>query len=113
VNRVNSRNDFGHDDSTINIVVVIIITIIVTVVTLARVTDERVLVISFPSPMHSLFHSRLNTSLFCKSFPLQPFFFFFSTDYMIPQTFTVTSERFRFHFFSFSVLHFLFVGSVR
>jgi len=26
MNRVNSRNDFGHDDSTINIVVVIIIT---------------------------------------------------------------------------------------
>jgi len=25
MNRVNSRNDFGHDDSTINIVVVIII----------------------------------------------------------------------------------------
>ena len=25
INRVNSRNDFGHDDSTINIVVVIII----------------------------------------------------------------------------------------
>jgi len=29
MNRVNSRNDFGHDDSTINIVVVII-TIIIT-----------------------------------------------------------------------------------
>jgi len=27
MNRVNSRNDFGHDDSTINIVVAIIITI--------------------------------------------------------------------------------------
>jgi len=27
INRVNSRNDFGHDDSTINIVVVIIIII--------------------------------------------------------------------------------------
>jgi len=27
MNRANSRNDFGHDDSTINIVVVIIITI--------------------------------------------------------------------------------------
>ena len=25
MNRVNSRNDFGHDDSTINIVIVIII----------------------------------------------------------------------------------------
>ena len=41
---------------------------------------------------HSLFHSRLKTSLFCKSFPLKPFLFFFRTDYMIPQTFTVTSS---------------------
>ena len=32
---------------------------------------------------------------------------------MIPQTFTVTSEHMRFNFFSFSVLHFLIVGSVR
>jgi len=30
MNRVNSRNDFGHDDSTINIVVAIIIIIIIT-----------------------------------------------------------------------------------
>jgi len=30
---------------------------------------------------HSLFHSRLKTFLFCKSFPLQPFLFFFRTDY--------------------------------
>jgi len=29
MNRVNSRNDFGHDDSTINIVVAIIIIIII------------------------------------------------------------------------------------
>ena len=29
MNRVNSRNDFGHDDSTINIVMVIIIIIII------------------------------------------------------------------------------------
>ena len=35
---------------------------------------------------HSLFHSRLKT-FFCKSFPLQPFFFFFRTDYMIPPDF--------------------------
>jgi len=28
MNRVNSRNDFGHDDSTINIVVAVIIIII-------------------------------------------------------------------------------------
>jgi len=39
---------------------------------------------------HPLFHSRLKTFFFCKSFPPQPFFFFFRTDYMIPQTFTVT-----------------------
>ena len=45
--------------------------------------------ISFPS--HSLFHSRLKTFLFCKSFPLHPFFFF-RTDYVIPETFTVTSS---------------------
>jgi len=31
MNRVNSHNDFGHDDSTINIVVAIIIIIIITV----------------------------------------------------------------------------------
>jgi len=31
MNRVNSRNDFGDDDSTINIIVVIIIIIIIVV----------------------------------------------------------------------------------
>jgi len=31
MNRVNSRNDFGHDDSTINIVVAIVIIIILAV----------------------------------------------------------------------------------
>jgi len=30
-------------------------------------------------------------TFFSKPFPLQPFFFFFGTDYTIPQTFTVTS----------------------
>ena len=29
MNRVNSRNDFGHNDSTINIIVVIIIIIVI------------------------------------------------------------------------------------
>ena len=29
MNRVNSRNDFGHDDSSVNIVVAIIIIIII------------------------------------------------------------------------------------
>ena len=32
MNRVNSRNDFGHDDSTINIVMAIIIIIIIIVI---------------------------------------------------------------------------------
>jgi len=55
----------------------------------------------------------IKTSIFCKSFPLQPFFFFSRTDYAIPQTFTVTSEHIRFYFLVLSVLHFLVVGSVR
>ena len=38
INRVNSRNDFGHDDSTINIVVVIII--IMNTVRRAERTEE-------------------------------------------------------------------------
>jgi len=38
---------------------------------------------------------------YCKSFLLQPFFFFFRTDYMIPQTFTVTAEHIRFYFLVF------------
>jgi len=49
MSRMNCRNDFGHDDNTVNIVVVIIITIII-------ITS-------------SLFHSRLKTFLFHKSFP--------------------------------------------
>jgi len=32
MNRVNSRNDFGHDDSTINIIVVIKIIIIIIII---------------------------------------------------------------------------------
>ena len=32
MNRMNSRNDVGHDDSTINIVVVIIIIIIIIII---------------------------------------------------------------------------------
>ena len=34
MNRVNSRNDFGHDDNTINIVVVIVIAIIIIIIAL-------------------------------------------------------------------------------
>ena len=64
---------------------------------------------------HSLFHSRLEASLFCKSFPLQPFFFFFRADYMIPQTFRLLLllSISLFLLFSFSVLQFLVVVSVR
>jgi len=61
---------------------------------------------------HSLFHSRLKTFFFCKSFPLQPFFFFFRTYYMIPKTITVTSSIGCFLLFSFSVSQFLVVVSV-
>ena len=39
--------------------------------------------------------------LFGKSFPLQSFFVFSRTDYMIPQTFTVTSKHIRFYFLVF------------
>ena len=38
-------------------------------------------ILGIPSPTHS-FISPLKTFLFCKSFPLQPFLFFFRTDYM-------------------------------
>ena len=60
-------------------------------------TFTLIIIINIPSPT-SLFHSRLKTILFCKSFPLQHFFCFFRTDYMIPQTFTVTSEHIHFYF---------------
>jgi len=45
--------------------------------------------------------------------PLQPFLFFFRTDYTIPQTFIVTSEHIRFYSSVFFVLDFLVVVSVR
>jgi len=48
----------------------------------------------------------LKTFFFCKSFPLQPFFFFFRTDYMIPQTFTVTSSIGCFYFLVFLFYNF-------
>ena len=41
-----------------------------------------ILIVIISSVIHSLFHSRLKTFLFCKSLPLQPFLFFFRTDYM-------------------------------
>ena len=51
------------------------------------------------------------TFLFCKSFPpQQPSLFFFTTDYTIPQTFTVTSGFLLLVFFP---LYTLYVVSVR
>jgi len=66
---------------------------------------------AFSTP--SLFYCRLKTFLFCKSFPPQPFLFFFRTNYMIPQTFTVTSKHILFYFLLFLFLHLLVVVSVR
>ena len=41
------------------------------------------IIISFPSASHFFIPGfRLKTFLFCKSFPPQPFLFFFRTDYM-------------------------------
>jgi len=48
MNRVSSRNDFGHDDSTINIVIAIIIIIISKSATHSRQTTT-------PAPHHSVF----------------------------------------------------------
>ena len=66
------------------------------------------IIISFSSPInqHCLFHSRLKTFFFCKSFPPQPFFFFSRTDYMIPQTFTVISSIGCFYFLVFLFYNF-------
>ena len=64
----------------------------------SKAVKRSLLLLLLFSITHSLFHSRLKTFLFCKSFPRQPFFFFFRTDCMIPQTLTVTSEHIRFYF---------------
>ena len=54
---------------------------------------------------HSLFHSRLKTFLFCKSFPLQPFLFSFRIHYMdFPDCLLLLLSIFRLLLFSFSVL---------
>jgi len=106
------------------------------VIVLEVLTAESYTVIicqqSYSSIIHSLFHPRLKTFLFCKSFPPQPFLFFSRIHYMdstnskpsfsanpshyslsssssalttwIPQTFTVTSQ----HIPSFTFLVFLF-----
>jgi len=64
---------------------------------------------------HSLFHSRLKTFLFRKSFPLQPFLFLLLKYSLhgFPRLFTVISERICFLLLVFLFLHFLVVGSVR
>jgi len=43
MNRVNSSNDFGHDDSTINIVLVIIIIIIISIIILHSVAYDIII----------------------------------------------------------------------
>ena len=64
---------------------------------LSRIKGRKtvVVVVVFHHPLSLSF---ISTFLFCKPFPRQPFFFFFRTDCMIPQTFTVTSEHIRFYF---------------
>jgi len=63
--------------------------------------------------MTSPFPHIIKTFLSCKSFPLQPFFFFFRTDYMIPQILLLLLSISVFIFYFFSVSHFLVVVSVR
>ena len=51
---------------------------------------------------HSLFHSRLKTFLFCKSFALQPFLFLIQVSlHGFPRLFTITSEHIRLYFIVF------------
>ena len=50
-------------------------------------------------------HGRI-TFFFCKSFPLQPLFFFFRTDYTISQTSTVTTSTGCFYFLVFLFYNF-------
>ena len=61
----------------------------------------------------SLFHSRLKTFLFCKSFPLQPFLFFFRTDSTdSPDCLPRYFRAYPFLLFSCSFDYILVVGSV-
>ena len=55
------------------------------------------IIISFPSPTRS-FIPGLKPSFSANSSHRSLSFFFFRTDYIIPQTFTVTSEHIRFYF---------------
>ena len=61
---------------------------------------------------HSLFHSRLKT-FFCKSFSLQPFFSFFQNELRDSPDFYCHFLHICFLLFSFPVLQFLVVVSVR
>ena len=70
-----------------------------------------ILSIIWYSITHSLFHSRLKTFLFCKSFPMQPPIFLHDSLHGFPSLFTVIAHPSL--LFSFSVLYFLVVGSVR
>jgi len=61
-----------------------------------------ILTIIWYSITQSLFHSRLKTFLFCKSFPPQPFLFLLQDSlYGFPRLFTVTSEHIRLYFLVF------------
>ena len=63
---------------------------------------------------HSLFHSRLKSFLFCKSSLPEPFLFLIQVSlYGFPRLFTLLLSISVFLLFSFSVLHFLVVVSVR
>jgi len=73
--------------------------------------QSYLLLFRIPSPTHSLFHSKLMTFLFCKSFPLQPFLFLLRDSlHGIPRLFTVISEHIGFLLLVFVFLHFLVVG---
>ena len=65
---------------------------------------QQSLLFGIPSRItHSLFHSRLKTFLFCKSFLPQPFLFLRDSLHGFPRLFTVISEHVCFLLFSLSV----------
>jgi len=78
------------------------------------ICQQSYLLLFWYSITHSLFHSRVKTFLFCKSFPLQPFLFLLHDSlHGLPRLFTVISEHICFLLLVFLFLHFLVVGSVR